>query len=212
MSGTNDYQLYAGSSGANVITQAQYLALTSIIDNGMSSGIVPSNQMNKILRQLSMASAALGQIIANNNVNAVDDGNVANFVSQLLAALNVELGIPTVPSFATNTEAQTGTSTTKIINPANLAATMIGGGNQSWQNVTATRASGTTYTNSTGRPIEVIINSLSNNACRLYINGNLIAHACYSGSSNTPNSLSAIIPHNSTYSTPDSFSAWNELR
>ena len=130
MSGTNDYKLYAGSAGANVITQAQYLALTSILANGMSDGIVPSAQFNKILRQLSMGSAALGKIIADNNVNAVDDGNVSDFVSKLLAALNTLLAIPTVPGFATNAEAQAQTSTTKTLSPATLA-TALQGSNQS---------------------------------------------------------------------------------
>lgn len=126
MSGTNDYQLYAGSAGANVITQAQYLALTSILANGMSDGIVPSAQFNKILRQLSMGSAALGKIIADNNVNAVDDGNVSDFVSKLLAALNTLLAIPTVPPFATNAEAQAGIDTTSTITPASLASALKG--------------------------------------------------------------------------------------
>lgn len=61
-----------------------------------------------------------------------------------------------VVELATSTEVQTGTDTTRAITPAGLAASSIGFG-QSWQDVKASRASGTPYTNSTGRPIMVAI-------------------------------------------------------
>ncbi len=89
MAGTNDFQPVAAAAGANVLTQTEYLALAAtLIANGFQSGIVPSNQMNKVLRQATFAAAALGQLIANANINATDDGNVANFVTNLLAAIS----------------------------------------------------------------------------------------------------------------------------
>jgi len=85
---TNDYKQYAGSSGANVETQTAY-ASDATLANGITTGmILPSTLINKIWRQATMACAALGTIIASSGVNAIDDGNVTNFVAELLAALN----------------------------------------------------------------------------------------------------------------------------
>jgi microcystin-dependent protein len=57
--------------------------------------VAASNQLNKVWRQSSTMAAVLGQIIANNGANAVDDGNVTTLVTQLIAALNAELAIQT---------------------------------------------------------------------------------------------------------------------
>ena len=94
---TNDYQQYAGGSGANVETQAGYLS-DSTLASGSVTGILPSTRFNKICRQATMASAALGQIIANYGVSIYDDGNVSNFVTQLLAALTAAIGGTGLPT------------------------------------------------------------------------------------------------------------------
>jgi len=52
---------------------------------------------------------------------------------------------------------QAGTATDCAVMPADLAASMLGGVGQSYQDVTASRALGVTYTNSTGRMIEVSV-------------------------------------------------------
>lgn len=58
---------------------------------------------------------------------------------------------------STNTITQTGTATDCAVMPADLAASMLGGVGQTYQDVTASRALGVTYTNSTGRMIEVSV-------------------------------------------------------
>jgi hypothetical protein len=55
---------------------------------------------------------------------------------------------------ASDAEVRTGTSTTKAVTPANIKATQIGWG-QTMQDLGYSRSFGTTYTNSTGRPIYV---------------------------------------------------------
>jgi len=69
-----------------------------------------------------------------------------------------------VVELATNAETQTGTDTTRSVTPSGLAASMFGGVGQAWSNVTGSRAGSTTYTNSTGRPIQVLVttNALAN--------------------------------------------------
>lgn len=85
---TSEILQYAGSSGANVISQADYAALTSTRSNGMSSGIVQSALFNKILRQSSFIAAGLAKALSDLGVNVPDDGNLA----ALAANLNVALG------------------------------------------------------------------------------------------------------------------------
>ena len=87
---------------------------------------------------------------------------------------------------------------------------------QTWQNVTASRAGGTTYTNSTGYPIEVCVTSGGNNNFTFSINGTVIrtisgyggaGGMAYSGSIIVPNGATYLVTLNST-----SISTWFELR
>lgn len=87
---SNDFLLFAGGSGANVLSQADYAALTSILSNGFSSGVAQSAQVNKVLRQSSIMSAVLAQfIVANSGASAVDDGTTATLLQNLLTAVSV---------------------------------------------------------------------------------------------------------------------------
>lgn len=84
---TNDFQVFAGASGANVITQAQYAALPNLT-TGFQSGLAQSNQMNKVLRQTSIIAAMIGQFIADQaNQNATDDGTTGVLEQNFIVAL-----------------------------------------------------------------------------------------------------------------------------
>ncbi|WP_241496017.1 hypothetical protein [Paraburkholderia monticola] len=86
---TNDFQTFAAGGGANVLTQAQYLALSSILANGFSAGVAPSAQLNKVWRQSSIMSAVLGQLIVNTTgQNATDDGTTATLLTNLINAIS----------------------------------------------------------------------------------------------------------------------------
>lgn len=87
MPGTNEFKAFATGGSANVLTPAAYAALTSLISNGFSAGVAPSQQLNTVWRQSSFVSSAIAQLIANANINAVDDGNLTTFVNNLLIAL-----------------------------------------------------------------------------------------------------------------------------
>lgn len=105
-----------------------------------------------------------------------------------------------------------------------LTSGVIGAG-QTWQNLTSSRAIGTTYTNSTGRPIMVAV-SLSSGAAAsanatFVIDGSTVANnlASYSNGATWANlrqTFSFIIPAGSTYSATVSSSpalqSWYELR
>lgn len=109
--------------------------------------------------------------------------------------------------------------------PAWVQTTSSGGGGglgigQTWQDVTASRALGTTYTNSTGKPIFVSIYTTSNNTpatgATLSVDGiNVQSNQGYAGPNGTGTnlSISTVVPAGSTYLLSGAnFLAWAELR
>lgn len=93
------------------------------------------------------------------------------------------------------------------------------GVNQTWNDVTASRALTTTYTNTTGKPImvnvRVSVNSVATMA--LAVGGLAIATARNDNASVVSATLSAIVPNNVTYSVTKSgagtgtINLWSEL-
>lgn len=85
---TNDIKPFAAAGGANVLTQAEYLALAAL-STGFSSGKASSKEVNKAVRQATFIASALAQFICDKGGNDVlDDGNVAGLVTKLIAAMN----------------------------------------------------------------------------------------------------------------------------
>jgi hypothetical protein len=83
---------FANGAGANVLTPAQYAALTSIVQNGFTSGILPSEYLNVVLRQATFIAAALANVIVTQaNVNVNDDGNLANLETNMTLAIRAAL-------------------------------------------------------------------------------------------------------------------------
>ena len=85
--GNNQFLPFATGLSANVLTAAEYEALTALVANGFQSGIAQSQQVNTPIRQGTFVAAAMAQIIANSGVDANDDGNIANFVTNFINAL-----------------------------------------------------------------------------------------------------------------------------
>lgn len=83
------------------------------------------------------------------------------------------------------------------------------GPGQTWQNVAASRAAGTVYTNSTGRPISVSITSIG--TAYITVQGVI---ASRSGIGNATNYLGAVVPPGATYNlnTGAAKPVWAELR
>ena len=92
---------------------------------------------------------------------------------------------------------------------------------QTWQDMTASRAVATTYTNSTGRPIYVHIdctNSIGGNGTLLNINGVVSLRSSRAVSADGAVSVAGIIPAGNTYSITAAtggtiaLTLWAELR
>ena len=94
------------------------------------------------------------------------------------------------------------------------------GVNQTWQDVTASRVVGTTYTNTTGKPIFVSISTstsvASSNGIVLYIDGVIrLGDSNIGSNSGYASGVNGIIPNGSTYAiilAGETINAWSELR
>ena len=84
---TIDYLPIAVNPGANVESQADF-AGSGHQENGFSAGIAQSKQLNKCWRQSSMMAAAIANFIANTlGINVLDDGNLAELITNLTNAI-----------------------------------------------------------------------------------------------------------------------------
>ena len=123
-------------------------------------------------------------------------------------------GTPTAPT------ATAGTNTTQLATTAFVKAKSeldSIGVNQTWQDVTSERASGITYTNTTGKPIVVGLHSTCTSIQNvtyllIYVDGIVIDFIDYAGSQ----AVQAVVPNNSTYACTVGVNAgiptWVELR
>ncbi|MDT6962897.1 hypothetical protein QTN24_15460 [Cupriavidus sp. SZY C1] len=89
---TNDFLVFGGGAGANVIPQVTYSGLTARTA-GFSSGVAQSAQLNKVWRQSSIMAAVLAQFISDQTgQDAVDDGTTATLLANLKAAVRLQHG------------------------------------------------------------------------------------------------------------------------
>lgn len=111
----------------------------------------------------------------------------------------------------------TGDNSTRDATTAFVQASALGGVGASWQNVLPSRAFGTTYTNSTGRPIEVaVVIGMGFPALAVGVVDSVQISATGNGGSNSTGTIYMTVPAGSTYRVSTSgsiFSAsWAELR
>lgn len=83
---TNDFLVFGGGAGANVITQVTYSGLAARTA-GFASGVAQSAQLNKVWRQSSIMSAVLAQFISDiTGQDVLDDGSTTTLLVNLKAA------------------------------------------------------------------------------------------------------------------------------
>jgi hypothetical protein len=163
---------------------------------------------------------------ANQNANLVysgpSSGGAAAPTFRALAAADLPAASDTAQGaveLATNVETQTGTDTARAITPAGLSATVIGMG-QTWQNVTGSRVFSTTYTNSTGRPIQLVIDYSSAGAGSVFLTVTIAGAAVVCGYTaptvGARTVATVIVPNGATYVAAPSVAStlhnWQELR
>lgn len=83
----NDFLPFAVGAGANVLTQAQYAALSAVA-TGYQSGVAQSAAVNKSLRQSSIMAAVISSfIVAQTGQAAIDDGTTATLLANFTQAV-----------------------------------------------------------------------------------------------------------------------------
>ena len=125
-------------------------------------------------------------------------------------------GNPTVAAvIASQAEAEAGTDTTKLMTAQrveqHMAANVLGWG-QTWQDVAGSRTSGTSYQNTTGRPIQVAVRS-SNTAMTFQVSSdNSTWVTVTTTATNSPSGFACVIPASWYYRATGGISYWTELR
>ena len=114
-----------------------------------------------------------------------------------------------------NTGTVVTTGSTAAVTQAMLETLVVPlGVGQTWQNVTASRAASTTYTNSTGKPIaiNIIFNTTWPGTRNLTVSGAVVDYMTCASTVNFALTVKAVVPAGATYSLDGSFSNWYELR
>ena len=194
--GTNITGTATAFTASNVTTNANLTGAVTSVGNASSLGSFTSAQLATALTD--------------------ETGTGANVFATSPTLVSPALGTPTSGTltnctFPTLNQNTTGSSASCTGNAA-TASNVLGSG-QTWQNVTASRAKNTTYTNSTGRSIEVYIMGAASGV-NATINCNGIAVGLINGSNyGVPNVF--IVPSGGTYiwsGTNGTVSVWAELR
>ena len=91
----SDFLPFAVGDGANVIDQPTYVAAeTTWVASGFEVGTAISDQLNKVWRQSSFVAAGVAGMMLNVlNINILDDGNLTEFVTNLITTVEVLSGI-----------------------------------------------------------------------------------------------------------------------
>ncbi|EOW5466662.1 hypothetical protein ACOXPP_003797 [Escherichia coli O141,141ab,141ac:H43] len=84
---TNNFKAFALDPNANVMSQADWEALPTLL-SGFTSGKASSAQVNKALRQATVMGSVLAQyIVDSSGADVLDDGNTALILSRLKSGL-----------------------------------------------------------------------------------------------------------------------------
>lgn len=93
---TNDYDSFAAGGGANTLTHAAWVLLATLRANGFQPGLADAQQINTLLRQLSVGVAGVAKFSTDHGPNdMLDDGSIANFKAGFLAALDARIAAAT---------------------------------------------------------------------------------------------------------------------
>lgn len=211
-------QYMANKQGTNVIDSLTTAQLATIMENAVGAQITAATgSLGTMANQNSNSVAITGGSIAGITDLAIADGGTgASTAAQ--ARTNLGLG-----SLSTLSAVGTNEINNSAVTQSKLAAAVVPLGiGQSWNNVTASRAEGVTYTNTTGRPILVNVSVQSgtvNGTAKLLVNGNDVVSLNWThnlGSISTGMLLSAVVGPGDSYRVLfyDIFNIilWQELR
>jgi hypothetical protein len=205
----------------NGIFVSPSITATSVICSGTASGVGFTNLINNTftapgpIGSVTPNTGAFTTLTATTPIGAASGGTGRS----TLTANNVLLGNGTsaVQQVAPGTAGNilTSNGTTWVSGSAGL-----GNASQTYQDVTASRTNGTTYTNSTSAPIQVSIKGGDNTGQSLtltiLVNGNATPVTAIGAPANTLQIWTVIVPPGQTYSASwnasGNFNSWWEFR
>ena len=223
------------SATGNIISSQGFISATGNIYAGNIIATIASSTVSVI------GNITGGNIIATNNMLATGNILATGVISSTGAATHASLtldaplsvtngGTSTTTLAANNVLLGNGTSALLSVAPGTSGNLLVSNGTtwtsaadkaigvgQTWQNLGGSRAVGATYTNTSGRPIQVIITLVNTAGAWFYINGNLVIRQFYdvnTGAGQVGYSfVTGIIPDGSTYLvTNGNLYTWYELR
>jgi len=213
---------YSDGLGFNFISH-----ITNLANPTLRPGTLPALDMVKNDGAGGYTALVAGDIIANvlyfasyNQAIGATKILIENPEKPYLSGANISSAtesVKGVAKIATSAQTLAGTNDDAFITPLKLSGVVMGY-NQSWQDVTGSRAIGATYTNNTGRPIEVAIGvTLANTTSftNLLVGGVNASRVQGPGAGSYTYDLYAIIPNGVSYSVSGGtpvLSTWRELR
>jgi len=164
---------------------------------------------------LQISSDTSGVIQFQSNGNNIANISSTGVISANAVSINGGTIISTVTNMAANPVTGTPSSSNYLRGDGTWASVSGLGVGQTWTNVTASRALGTTYTNSTSNPIfaSVYVTGQTTIGVTITVNGNIVATFQWGGTQNHTSTI--IIPAGATYSFSTgsgSLGTWWELR
>lgn len=204
----NDFLVFAGGAGANVLSQTDWAALTART-SGFSSGVAQSAQLNKAWRQSSIMAAVLAQFISDRTgLDVLDDGTTATILANLKASAAAVNGDATKTfSVAAASAAAHATRYDQVF-----------GVGQTLQSVTGSRALNTNYTNTGSKPIYigVQVNLAVGQGFALTVSGVAVTNCGNAGSGQTGYTACWVVMPGQTYqatvSGASTLLGWYEIR
>lgn len=203
-------------------------AISVVVPASATLGTVNATAARLVVLAINNAGTAELAVVNISGGNQLDETNLITTTAISAAATSASTIYSTsartsvayrVVGFLDITEATAGTwatapSTIQGTGGQALAAMSSLGYGQTWQNVTASRTSGTTYYNTTGKPIHVWVycNYAAGNAS-FTVNGLLISFN--NAASNYQYNLGGIVPPGASYVVTvvtSTITAWSELR
>ena len=180
---------------------------------GAGGGIVHTSDASGALALQTAGVTALS-IDASQNVSLTNPLPVASGGSG--ASTSTGTGANVLATSPTLVTPNLGTPSAVVLTNATGTANSLNAGigvNQTWTDFTASgRVAGTTYTNSTGKPIQLLITiAVSTQSFYLSINGTVVARVGNNAYIDYA-PFSAIIPNGATYKVDGGVSLWWELR
>lgn len=195
----------AGSGGGSVTSVALSGGTTGLTVSG--SPITTSGTMT-LAGTLAVANGGTGSTTASGARSALDVPSTSGSGASGTWGINISGSAASASTASTATTATTATNVTNAL-----------GSGQSWQVVTGSRATNTTYTNSTSKPIQVIVTvnvQINSLPVWFYVSGTLVvANNTYTNDC----TVFVVVPSGATYYITDStggtnilLQRWSELR